>query len=1586
MSRIEVEQAYERFLASSDTATWAGCLRAYARKLDGASGGDGVPSEWLNTGYCISVFLSWLGSLSGDKDAVAEARQSLDRFEEAIRARHLKSPSADTRVGLGLLLAAAGYRKAGGHHMGDGEMARPEIAMLFEPGDPARGTAFLLPFVLPASGRAFPPAVFRYCYALLRLGAVENVKQLTDKNLLSGGMLAEIEGRWREQSGEWSEARDIYERHAWPGHEYRKTICESILRGMAGVEPGRAYADSVATSSQMGEMSVFETEIDQAEVARSAAFINACQWNGAQDWLIQFELGKLSFRRRRYCEAEANLSKAYAIAPPGRRAPILRLRFSNLTWLNDTPVGDISLCRDLPFMPETLVCARMALACGADEAERTTEEELALIRIWLAGSGGEPEAAEPVLRLKDPGVRGMAHYVMGNLPEAIDCMLLTVQSSYDHRAIQKLIRICHACGLERAAACLVDVVMEESWDDFFVLWELGSTMLESFGSLTESPDESGRARQRFQKLAIRIEELSQSDFQNLLRAYELFRKAGSQEVAESMLNRAAALADGAEENLAIAVARRLVPRVRKEEADPQALACLLRAERESRDRLERLQIARELFLAGQTQRARRILTEDGIVGPGAGKARPLTPIEAVVALSCAPRLRKEELRLLAEESIKVLLEAVSSGTLGKEARRFVRRLHTALYIADQVLAAQLEDQISSIRDRIDQMEKEEGRAKPQAAAPGEGNNEVLPDWTRWVKSLAATGAAGIDGERGLISTSAGAAASSGAGFRIALWRHVIETIQAAVEAAEEARPTTEPRRTPFIKSKGVLDLRAQEVCDLWKSVLQADDDPNAPESRRKLVEFYTEERRLLDEWEALRQEKAQWARSQAVLYAAAAPAVLDSLIEVPRPATASILDGFYHALVEDARALKERAPMLAMTQGERKPELPFRPPERQAARTPRRAPRGSLLDRYLGMIQGTELSRSDFIDDEHSPEETELPEPGAPSGTDVVLSELFLDLPASAEAETVCVMCARFPGGNGEAAGRTLCCFAAPELAVRSVRGDSDSVYLTDLPAGRLPRLGSELELALAVFVVPRSARSQRILQDVRRAAAALDYERDLEGSLQLAKSIFDRLDVLRMSGELSRVIATGLSERTSWEAACSESLLVLPSETAPRERIRMLSVEGRLQARTGAPAASPWRGGSFVLVRLGRRGGAASGLRALERLRQAQNVASAGRAEEADGAEPRESYRDRDLRLRRTRDLAARFGRRAFDPLPAVEPLTVTLGAQLAGEWLTEGRTDPKLAEKFSMMRDGLFYELGFPIPAVAMHPAKAAWPPTKYTIGINGTVVVSGSVELDRVLVNALVPALGLINIEAELAVNPANGNECAWISKNDEQAAEAAQYTTWDAQGYMVLHLSAVIRKNCAELVTVQRVAAMIREWANVLYRRMTAVPGGIARFTGILRGLLSEEASIRVFRPICEQYLELHQAGRSPVEIVEELRFGDAIRHHLRTNKPGVPLYELGTSFVRAMETGVFEHGHGQVLALKPELCQEMLKVVRTEVSKLEKEAKNPVVIVDDWRLRPFVRRLTELEFPHLAIVARRELIEPAASRTIGVLEI
>ena len=76
-----------------------------------------------------------------------------------------------------------------------------------------------------------------------------------------------------------------------------------------------------------------------------------------------------------------------------------------------------------------------------------------------------------------------------------------------------------------------------------------------------------------------------------------------------------------------------------------------------------------------------------------------------------------------------------------------------------------------------------------------------------------------------------------------------------------------------------------------------------------------------------------------------------------------------------------------------------------------------------------------------------------------------------------------------------------------------------------------------------------------------------------------------------------------------------------------------------------------------------------------------------------------------------------------------------------------------------------------------------------------------------NDTVDRLTLLNIKGEEAVNPANGSECAWIPGEYADIAEQAGLTTWDAAGYMVLHLSSVLRKNAAEFVGIQEVQNML-----------------------------------------------------------------------------------------------------------------------------------------------------------------------------------
>jgi type III secretory pathway component EscV len=62
----------------------------------------------------------------------------------------------------------------------------------------------------------------------------------------------------------------------------------------------------------------------------------------------------------------------------------------------------------------------------------------------------------------------------------------------------------------------------------------------------------------------------------------------------------------------------------------------------------------------------------------------------------------------------------------------------------------------------------------------------------------------------------------------------------------------------------------------------------------------------------------------------------------------------------------------------------------------------------------------------------------------------------------------------------------------------------------------------------------------------------------------------------------------------------------------------------------------------------------------------------------------------------------------------------------------------------------------------------------------------------------------------------------------------------------------------------------------------------------------------------------------------------------------------------------------------------LEYIRTARRRLHTEPRGrAVLIVDDWRLRPFVRSLIEIEFPQLAVVSRREV---GATEVVATVEL
>jgi type III secretion protein V len=331
---------------------------------------------------------------------------------------------------------------------------------------------------------------------------------------------------------------------------------------------------------------------------------------------------------------------------------------------------------------------------------------------------------------------------------------------------------------------------------------------------------------------------------------------------------------------------------------------------------------------------------------------------------------------------------------------------------------------------------------------------------------------------------------------------------------------------------------------------------------------------------------------------------------------------------------------------------------------------------------------------------------------------------------------------------------------------------------------------------------------------------------------------------------------------------------------------------------------------------------------------------------------------------------------LPVVTPIALEVAGNLIP--LVEGTADNNkfLGEMVPMMRDGLFYELGVKFPGIRVRGNESDLPEGTYIIMINEIPIVSGNVSLDKVLVNDTVDRLTLLNIQGEEAVNPANGSECAWIPAQYASIAEQAGLTTWDSAGYMVLHLSSVLRKNAAEFVGIQEVQNMLEQLEQAFPALVKeVVPKAVSHFqlTDILRRLVEEEISIRDLRSILQALAEWGQVENDTVMLTEYVRnaLKRYISHKYTRGSATLVVYLLDPQIEETVRSSIQHTQSGSYLALEPEVTQEVLTAVRNEVGNLPPTAQNPVILTT-MEIRRYFRKLVELEFPHLAVLSYQEL--------------
>jgi tetratricopeptide (TPR) repeat protein len=808
-----MEAVYSEFLATAELTVWQKCLDKYNKLVQTPGTSDRISLGLLAQGLCIAQYTQWFAALAGDEEARERAQMTFEQLATAAGSRNLGGSNEGALVN-SLIAAGRGYRAAARNMLEEtGQEVPVEVILLMTPNAPAKVARDLGERIYQDTvEHSFLPAVHIYAEALLKLGYLQQVQDLLDRRVAdsSNPLIVDLQGMLYELTGAWPQAQACYDgSKKWVIHKYRAAICSVIVQVSAGQDVAHQWSET--DESLQKAMLLGDSESDQADVARTGSFVNVCRWYNFDNWLVHYELGSLSFRRRRHTEAEKHLSIAARQAPASVAFAVNHLRFVNLTWLRGTSMG-----RSLPVLPETLECAYAALQASGPEKWKAS------IRTWLAEATRDPTVLSPVYRSSDLFAKGEAHELEGNAPESLQCFSRALAEENVPRAFHHMIETLARCGFEETTCYLIDISMEESWDDFFQLWELGKSLL----GIIKDRDRYFTLQHigaRFARIEERLEQLAEAEFQHLMRAWSFYASYGRGDFAARVLQRATQLAESPEEYLLLAVARR----------DRTGLLGLLRAEEESSHRLERLEIAKELAQRGQITRARRILRDEGVFE----SSEVLSPLEYVLVLECgSPCLSKDETKVLSERAAANLERDRRADLFGPYANKFMERLSDHTDIPSQYVHDWLVDT--------------EGSAEPGDSV-----------WQSWQASLEKLeDPALLERQRVLVERQM---SESGKDeevlfFYLAVWGPMFRNLDALLGSIWSIRPTREPAETPISRTDSIaINLRAKAVSRLWRGYLSNRDTEQAERLLYQVSAFYREEERLKNEWETLRRREMQ---------------------------------------------------------------------------------------------------------------------------------------------------------------------------------------------------------------------------------------------------------------------------------------------------------------------------------------------------------------------------------------------------------------------------------------------------------------------------------------------------------------------------------------------------------------------------------------------------------------------------------------------------------------------------------------------------------------------------------------------------------
>lgn len=341
---------------------------------------------------------------------------------------------------------------------------------------------------------------------------------------------------------------------------------------------------------------------------------------------------------------------------------------------------------------------------------------------------------------------------------------------------------------------------------------------------------------------------------------------------------------------------------------------------------------------------------------------------------------------------------------------------------------------------------------------------------------------------------------------------------------------------------------------------------------------------------------------------------------------------------------------------------------------------------------------------------------------------------------------------------------------------------------------------------------------------------------------------------------------------------------------------------------------------------------------------------------------------------------------LLSVETIEIEVGYRLVPLLNVEQGGD--LLERIAQIRRQTALDLGIVLPSIRVRDNLQLSPNT-YQIKLKGIAIESGDVYPERSLAMNASGGEGGLQLNGIKAIEPAFGLPALWIEEKDKDAAEAHGYTVVSPSAVISTHLTEIIKKNAAEILTRADVQQLIdnlkkevsEDYVTDLMKELN--PSDVQQ---VMQNLLRERIPVRDLKTILETLSLQIKSNKSWDFLTEQTRraLSRTICKHNLADTGELLAITLAPDVENIIAQGVSPDG--QNLTLDPDFTRRMLDSLNSELEKAITSSGNQPVVLCSSPIRLAFRRLIERTYPQITVMSYNEISSNTKARSIGIVRV